>query len=120
MSGRAPWLARHLTAEQRAAAFFPEAGMKGDAGDLAQAFERHAEDALWDSDIKENLRKAIMLLDCALPHFAIQARREAEHNRTGGGLREITCQQRLAVVTDMIRRVGPTVGYVDETSEDET
>ena len=114
MNRSAPWLSRHLTAEQRAAAFFPEIGMQGDVGDLAEAFERHAEDALWNSDMKEHLRKAIMLLDCALPHFVMQARREQEYGE-GERLRPITCQERLKAVQHMIRVVGPTVGYDQST-----
>ena len=109
---QAPWLARHLTANQRAAAFFPEVGMRGDVSDLAQAFERHAEDVLWNSDLKENLRKAIMLLDCALPAFEAEARQE-RRDYDGGGLRPITCQERLKAVKEMIQKVGPTVGYDD-------
>lgn len=112
MTRPAPWLSRHLTAEQRAAAFFPEIGMQGDVGDLAEAFKRHAEDAIWNSDLKGQLRKAILLLDCALPHFEIQARREREHY-DGSGLREITCQERLKAVKNMVHKVGPTVGYDD-------
>lgn len=107
-----PWCKPFLTAEQRAAAFFPEVGMQGDAGDLAEAFHCHAADAVHNSDVRENLRKAIMLLDCALPHFEIQARREAEAG-AGLALRPITCQERLKAVRHMIRVIGPTVGYVE-------
>lgn len=62
-------------------------------------------------DTTEQLRRAIMLLDCALPHFHRQAEAEKRHNASGGGLRQITCQERLTAVRDMIENVGPTVGY---------
>jgi hypothetical protein len=105
-----PWLTPHLTAEQRAAAFFSEVGMRGDVGDLAEAFERHAQDAIWNSDLKENLRKAILLLDVAMPHFERVAMLEAGGGQ-GSPLRQVTCQKRLEAVQDMVKRVGPTVGY---------
>ena len=46
MTRPTPWLEAGLTAEQRAAAFFPEIGMQGDPGDLAEAFRQHAKDAV--------------------------------------------------------------------------
>lgn len=114
MTRRPPWLLPNLTAEQRAGAFFPEIGMQGDVGDLAAAFSRHAKDAVWNSETKEHLRRAILLLDCALPYFEAQARREA-NNYDGSGLRPITCRERLKSVQQMVRVIGPTVGYDDAT-----
>jgi|GEM_PF-4376384 len=66
-----------------------------------------------DRDLKENLFKAILLLDCALPHFERQARREAD-GYDGSGLRKITCRERLKSVKEMIHDVGQTVGYSPE------
>lgn len=66
-----------------------------------------------DDDFKQHLREAIVLLDIAVPHFAIQARREKE-SYNGTGLQEITCQRRLEMVMEMICRIGPKVGYDPE------
>lgn len=61
-------------------------------------------------ETRENLLKAIMLLDCALPYFEKAA--QAEKRRPPQGrLKEITCQRRLEAVREMIKEVGPTVGY---------
>lgn len=87
--------------------------MRGDVGDLAAAFDSHAKDAIQNSDLKEHLRKSILLLDCALPYFEAQARRERS-SYDGSGLREITCQERLKAVRNMIDVIGPTVGYGDQ------
>jgi len=53
-----------------------------------------------------------MLLDVALPHFKRTAMIEAG-GAQGSPLRQVTCQKRLETVEDMIKRVGPTVGYDD-------
>lgn len=59
---------------------------------------------------QEKLRKAILLLDCALPFFVNEAKRE-ERRYDGSGLREVTCKNRLKSVRHMINNVGPSVGY---------
>ena len=56
------------------------------------------------------LLKAIMLLDCAVPYF--QRAAASEKAAYGGGtLRQITHQERLNAVQELIRDVGPAVGY---------
>ncbi|MFP4044827.1 MAG: hypothetical protein ACLFTP_09720 [Rhodosalinus sp.] len=68
-------------------------------------------DTLTDDDLREHLRKAILLLDAGLPLFEMQAQAERRRNAAEGGLREITCQQRVQAVRDLIEVVGPEVGY---------
>lgn len=65
------------------------------------------------TDNNEQLRKAILLLDCAVPYFERAAQAEIRKHEREGGLREITCQQRLESVRKMIRDVGPQVGYFE-------
>lgn len=62
-------------------------------------------------DLRDHLFRAILLLDAGLPLYEMQAQKEKRRNETEGGLREITCQQRAEAVRDLIREVGPEVGY---------
>ena len=56
------------------------------------------------------LRKAIMLLDCALPWFERAAVKE-KAAYSNSALKKITHQERYRAVCQMLHEVGPTVGY---------
>lgn len=62
-------------------------------------------------ELEEHLRKAILLLDCAMPHFDREVRAEERRNIDAYGLKEVTNKQRREAVVEMIREVGPLVGY---------
>jgi hypothetical protein len=57
---KSPWAKPNLSAYQRAAAFFPEIGMRGDVGDLAEAFIAHEKQVRQEliEDVTQHLQKA--------------------------------------------------------------
>jgi protein subunit release factor B len=63
-----------------------------------------------DNKMKDELRNAILLLDCALMYFEREARREAASNENAT-LRQITWRERLKSVERMVFEIGPKVGY---------
>ena len=65
---------------------------------------------LMNESREEQLRKAIMLLDCALPWFERAAAQEKAAERMSV-LKKITHQERYRAVFQMLHEVGPTVGY---------
>ena len=66
-----------------------------------------------NEEARESLRKAIMLLDCAMPYFQREAANEKAKSVNAYGLKEITKQQRLEAVEEMIDEIGPLVGYME-------